>query len=123
MVYILAGDGEVIMKPKEMDEMVIVQSVVFYERFIRAVFGSAGVKLFIPEAPFIAYQAQPCQSSHEQVNEFRSHFIMRLVTIVIGNCNLKTFSYCQKKFRIVFKKFTGMSFFIPVLYNWRRNKC
>ena len=111
------------MKPKEMDEMVIVQSAVFYERFIRTVFGSAGVKLFIPEAPFIAYQAQPCQSSHEQVNEFRSHFIMRLVTIVIGNCNLKTFSYCQKKFRIVFKKFTGMSFFIPVLYNWRRNKC
>jgi len=44
------------MKPKEMDEMVIVQSAVFYEGFIRTVFGSAGVKLFLPEAPFIAYQ-------------------------------------------------------------------
>lgn len=103
-----------------MNEMIIVRSTVLYEGFIRTVFGrSAGVKLFLPEAPFIAYQAQPCQSSHEPVNDFLSHFIMRLITIVIASGNLKTFSYCQKKFRIFLKKFTDITFFIPILFNRR----
>ncbi|MCK4736491.1 MAG: hypothetical protein KAT65_28815, partial [Methanophagales archaeon] len=51
----------------------IVRSVVFYGGFIRTTFGSIGVKLFLSEAPFIAYQSQPCKGSHEPVSKLFSH--------------------------------------------------
>ncbi len=94
--------------------MVIARSGVFYEGFRRTgiVSGSGGVKLFLPEAPLIAYQSQPCQGSHEPVNEFLSHIITSKIvyllrTQLLSQSLFKKLCIFPKKFKDMFKKITG----------------
>jgi hypothetical protein len=117
------------MKQKEMDEKIVVRSDVFYEGITRTVFGSIDVELFSPELPFIAYQSQPCQSSHEPIDEFLSHFItpkffiIYLVSMVTVSA-LKIFSLLLKNLNI-FRTFLTilLNFYIIQLSFWRLNKC
>lgn len=128
-LYLLAWDGEVGMKQKEMDEKIVARSDVFYEGITHTVFGSIDVKLFSSELPFIAYQSQPCQSSHEPIDEFLSHFItpkffiIYLVSMVTVS-TIKIFSLVLKNLKISRIFLTMLlNFYIIQISFGRLNKC